>query len=146
MRIFTLGTSNRSPAEFLAVLRAYEIRIVADVRRFPTSRRFEHFRRENLARLLVENQIEYVFLGAELGGYRQDGYEAHMRSDTFQAGVSRLEWLVGAGNVTIICAEKTPERCHRRHVARYLAERGWDVQHIIDADDVRPESGQPSLF
>ncbi len=34
--IFTLGTSTRSPEEFLALLKHYRIEKVVDVRRFPT--------------------------------------------------------------------------------------------------------------
>ncbi|WP_353655800.1 DUF488 family protein [Thermomicrobium sp. CFH 73360] len=36
VQIFTIGHSNRSLEEFLALLRAYGIRCLVDVRRFPT--------------------------------------------------------------------------------------------------------------
>lgn len=68
--IYTLGTSTRSPEEFVSQLTGHRIKVVADVRRFPTSR-FEHFKRENLAGLLHRPGIDYLSLGEELGGYRQ---------------------------------------------------------------------------
>jgi len=145
-RMYSLGTSNRSATEFLMVLKSFGIEVVADIRRFPTSRRFEHFRREHLARLLAGQGIEYAFLGAELGGYRRGGYETYMTGEEFQAGIRRLEKMAAQRTVAFICAEKSPGDCHRRHVACHLAARGWDIRHIIDIDDVRPDGGQPSLF
>jgi uncharacterized protein (DUF488 family) len=50
--IHTLGTSNRSPEEFIGLLRAYGIEMVADVRSFPASR-FPQFRREVLAQTFL---------------------------------------------------------------------------------------------
>ena len=57
--VFTVGTSTRSAEEFLTLLAHYGIETAVDVRRFATSR-FEHFRTENLAPLLVEERIEYI--------------------------------------------------------------------------------------
>jgi len=37
-KIFTLGTSTREKEEFLEILRNYQIKIVVDVRRWPTSK------------------------------------------------------------------------------------------------------------
>jgi len=39
-KIYTLGTSNRSIEEFLAILKNYQIQTVIDVRRWPTSKWF----------------------------------------------------------------------------------------------------------
>src|SRR4030042_140911 len=77
--IYTLGTSNRSVVE-----------VVVDVRKSPTSR-FEHFRRERLAKLLAEAGIDYIYMGQELGGYRREGYQAFMATPEFRSGIERLE-------------------------------------------------------
>ena len=71
-RIFTLGSSTRSPQEFLDLLVHYQIEVIVDVRRFPTSR-FEHFVRENLAFLLEEKGIAYLHLGGGTGGLQKWG-------------------------------------------------------------------------
>ncbi|MDI6631705.1 MAG: DUF488 domain-containing protein, partial [Thermoanaerobacteraceae bacterium] len=68
--IYTVGTSTRSPEEFLALLRRYGIRAVVDVRRFPSSRRYPHFNRAALAAWLGEAGVTYHYLGDKLGGYR----------------------------------------------------------------------------
>ena len=46
--VYTLGTSTRSPEEFIELLREHSVVVVVDVRRFPSSQ-FEHFCREKLA-------------------------------------------------------------------------------------------------
>jgi len=130
-RIFTLGSSNRSAREFLDLLAHYQIEVIVDVRRFPTSR-FDHFIKENLALLLEEKGIAYLYLGEELGGYRSGGYEAYMKSEEFEAGLARLQGVAEKKRVAIMCSERLPWRCHRRHIARTLMERGWQVRHIID--------------
>jgi hypothetical protein len=43
-----------------------------------------------------------------------------------------------------LCAERLPERCHRRFIARSLEERGWQTVHLIDAD--RPPPGALLAF
>jgi len=59
VQIFTIGHSNRSLEEFLALRRAYEIRCLMDVRRFPHSRRNPQFDRELLAQQLPEHGRSY---------------------------------------------------------------------------------------
>jgi len=75
--IYTLGTSDRTAEEFLALLGRLGVELVVDVRRFPTSR-FVHFKREELKRLLEGGGVSYIYLGEELGGYRRKGYEAYV--------------------------------------------------------------------
>ena len=129
--IYTLGTSDRSPEQFLGLLEAFAIKVVIDVRRFPTSR-FEHFKQENLAALLGEKGIDYLYLGTELGGYRKGGYESFMASEQFRHGLERLEEAAKAERAVILCAERLPWRCHRRFISGRLLQRGWQVSHIID--------------
>lgn len=60
--IYSLGTSNRTPSEFLDLLRSHDVELVVDVRRFPSSR-FEHFKREELARLLGQRDLAMFIWG-----------------------------------------------------------------------------------
>lgn len=139
--IYTLGTSTRTGEEFIELLKSHQVAVVADVRRFPSSR-FEYFRGENLARLLTEAGISYIYLGEELGGYRRGGYQNFTGSPQFQAGLERLEELASQGRVAVICAERFPWRCHRRFIALELERRGWQVRHIIDRNkDWVPRKG-----
>jgi len=67
--LFTIGHSTLPIGEFLAHLERHGVRALADVRRFPGSRRHPHFGREALAASLAARGIGYFHLPA-LGGRR----------------------------------------------------------------------------
>lgn len=140
----TLGSSTRKPDEFLHLLKQHEIDRVVDVRRFPTSR-FEHFKRENLKRLLEESQFKYTYLGDRLGGYRSGGYQKYATTPDFKSAVDTLEELASDSKTAIMCAEKLPWRCHRRYISLELESRGWKVLHIIDEGRVWIPKGRSQI-
>jgi uncharacterized protein (DUF488 family) len=139
--IWTVGHSRHEIPALVDLLRRHGIEVVADVRSHPSSRHNPQFNRERLRSSLLAAQIEYVFLGQELGGrppepefYDAAGhvlYGAVAKSDRFASGLERL--LTGAARyrVAILCSEENPENCHRRQlVGRVLADRGITVLHI----------------
>lgn len=129
--IYTLGTSDRTPEQFLMLLGSLGIEVVVDVRRFPTSR-FNHFKRDELSRLLEGRGFGYIYLGQELGGYRNEGYEAYLETEEFRHGLERVEQLAQGRMAVILCAERLPWRCHRRFIGRELERDGFMVEHVID--------------
>ncbi|HID95656.1 MAG TPA: DUF488 domain-containing protein [Candidatus Latescibacteria bacterium] len=129
--IYTVGSSDRSPEEFIGLLKSYGIEKLIDVRRFPTSK-FEHFQKENLFDLLENEGVQYLYLGEKLGGYRRGGYEKYMDSPAFESGMAELEGSAMQARCVIMCAERLPWRCHRRFIARSLERRDWKVIHILD--------------
>ena len=131
--VCTLGTSTRSPQEFIELLSGHGVEVVVDVRKFPSSR-FEHFHREKLAILLSESGIDYVYMGEELGGYRRGGYRNFTTTSEFRNGLAKLEEIARRRRTAIICAERFPWRCHRRFIALELEKQGWQVNHIIDQE------------
>ena len=141
MRLFTVGHSNRDLDAFLGLLETHGIATLVDVRRFPRSRRWPHFDRNRIEAALA---IEYVWLGEELGGYRDDGYEQHMKSESFAAGVAALLELPCP--VACMCAEKDWQHCHRRFIASHFVDAGHEVLHIIDNAPPRPHTQQLDLF
>ncbi len=128
--VYTLGHGDRELPELLACLRSFSVSIVADVRSWPVSRRYPWFRRETLEAALVSEGITYRFLGRDLGGLRADGYEAHTRTPAFQDGLRHLADLVRQAPTAVLCAERDPAECHRRHIAAALAAEGFAVLHI----------------
>jgi len=64
--VYTLGTSYRTPDEFLALLKEVGVEVVMDVLRFPTSR-FKYFEKDELSRLLEREGFSYIYLGEEPG-------------------------------------------------------------------------------
>ncbi len=88
--VYSLDTSTRSNQEFLDLLLNNSIETVVDVRRFPTSK-FEHFKKDQLSKLLVETGIDYSYLGETLGGYRSRGYQSFTITEEFKGGLHQLE-------------------------------------------------------
>lgn len=134
-RIYTLGTSNRSLKEFLEILKIYQIQTLIDVRRWPTSRYFLHFKKENLEKILAENQIEY-FHFEKLGGYREGGYEEYTKKREFKETLNELIKIAKSRPTVIICAERLPWKCHRAFIARELEKRKIEVIQIIEKDRI----------
>ena len=130
MKLWTVGTSNRSMKEFLHVLRAYQIEVIVDVRRFPTSK-YNHFKQARLKESLEEHGIAYQHV-TELGGYRKGGYTQYMQTAEFEKGLVCVEELSASQQVALMCAELLFSQCHRRFIADALKQRGHTVLHIID--------------
>ena len=156
MKLFTIGHSTRQIEEFISLLQSYRIEILADVRAFPSSAKFPHFNRQNLEANLFHSEIEYHWLGRELGGYRKKpeglgerspnkGWDAggyriyadYMLTDGFKNGVEKLLELAELGITVYMCAEKFFWRCHRKLISDYLVSRDHKVWHIIEADHLR---------
>jgi uncharacterized protein (DUF488 family) len=146
--VWTVGHSTRSLPEFLATLAPYGIEAVADVRRFPGSRRQPQFNKPALAAALHAAGIDYRSIPA-LGGRRQpawkaprsawrhpafQGYADHLDSDEFAAGLFELLMLAWGLRTAIMCAELLWWRCHRRMIADVLMSLGARVIHILDAE------------
>jgi uncharacterized protein (DUF488 family) len=91
--IWTIGHSNRTLDAFLGMLEAFEIGVLADVRRFPGSRKHPHFNQESLAASLSDAGIAYEFF-PELGGRRKpraDSTNTAWRNESFRAYADYME-------------------------------------------------------
>jgi uncharacterized protein (DUF488 family) len=132
--IWTIGHSNRPPASFLGLLAEYRVEALADVRRFPGSRRQPAYARDALRRSLRRRGIEYRWLPA-LGGRRRPridsrntawrnasfrGYADYMESPEFSEGMDDLLAQCAEHRTAIMCAEAPWWRCHRALIADAL--------------------------
>jgi uncharacterized protein (DUF488 family) len=129
-KIFTIGHGGLSRDEFLRRLQTHGIAALADVRRFPTSKRHPHFSRAALSAALNEQGIVYHWLGEKLGGYRSEGYETYTNTEDFQQGCKELIHLAELQPLAFMCAELDYHACHRRFIAAYLQQQDFEVLHI----------------
>jgi uncharacterized protein (DUF488 family) len=153
VKIWTIGHSTHSSERFIALLEENGIKLVADVRMFPGSKRYPQFNRETLIRLLRERQIRYEHF-PELGGRRQPkaqshntawrndsfrGYADYMETEPFRRGIKRLLELANqTGPSAILCAEALLWRCHRGLIADFLKLSGYEVNHITGTGQLEP--------
>ena len=152
-QIYSIGHSTRSGTEFIDLLRAHQIAILADIRTIPGSRRNPQFNRAELSEALQRAGIDYAHL-PRLGGLRKSigpespnqawlnasfrGYADYMQTDEFEAGLGELLDLASRGPVAMMCAEAVPWRCHRSLVSDTLLARGIRVQHITGRGPASP--------
>lgn len=144
--LHTIGHSSRPLPDLVALLQAHHIELLADVRRFPGSRRQPRFARESLEPALAEVGIGYRHFeglggrrrgrleGSPNGGWRVESFNAyadHMFSEEFQHSLAELTHLATTSRTAIMCSEAVPWRCHRRLIADALIARGWTVADIF---------------
>ncbi len=151
-RIYTIGHSTRTLAELVDLLRDHGVTRLADIRRFPGSRRHPHFSRESLEQTLPRAGILYEHF-EDLGGRRTPlrsspngawesdqfrGYADHMHTLAFRAAVERL--LASDSPTAVMCAEAVPWRCHRNLLSDDLLCRGIEVLHILGPGSAQPHA------
>jgi len=155
--IYTIGHSNRSLEEFLSLLSAHSIELLADIRSVPKSRHNPQFNREAMAISLPAAGIAYQHIPG-LGGrrhprkdsinlaWRNDsfrGYADYMQTAPFDGALAELMAAASAHRTAIMCAESVPWRCHRSLVADALTARGVEVKHIMTATTANPHKLTP---
>lgn len=160
--IWTIGHSNHSLEEFLAMLKSFKIELLVDVRSYPGSNYVPHFNKENLQQSLPENDINYLHI-KKLGGRRKGkgsnstntvwrnksfrAYADYMETDEFKKGIKKLTEIAQKKRVAIMCSEAVWWRCHRSMVSDYLKANGWQVMHIMNEDksDEHPYTSPASV-
>ena len=134
------------------MLKAFAIQLVADIRTIPRSRRNPQFDQELLKSLLAEHQLGYVHLPG-LGGLRRPrkdsanlgwvnesfrGYADYMQTPEFEKAIEELAARAAETQVSIMCAEAVPWRCHRSLVGDALVVRGIHVHDIMSEKSAKP--------
>ena len=155
--VLTIGHSTRSIESFIEMLHAHGVKRVVDVRTIPRSRTNPQFNRKILTQSLAEAGIGYTHV-AELGGLRHArkdsintgwrnasfrGYADYMQTPDFEAAVESLIEIAKREQVTIMCAEAVPWRCHRSLIGDALKVRGIAVEDIMSATRTQPHALTP---
>lgn len=164
--IYTIGYGARDVDAFIAILKAYDIAYLIDVRSKPYSRFKPDFSKDVLEGHLQSQDIRYIFMGDTLGGQPGDPdcyvggkveYAIVKQKPFYREGIGRLrEAHRQQLRVVIMCSEGKPEQCHRALlIGKTLVEdEKIDVAHVDENDrlitqedvELRRNKGQPSLF
>jgi uncharacterized protein (DUF488 family) len=143
--IWTIGHSTHTLDELVAMLKSFQIELLADIRRYPGSKRYPQFNKEFLASALPEKGFEYVHF-EDLGGRRSAkansentawrlpafrGYADYMETPQFQKAIEQLAGQAAQKRTAYMCSEAVWWSCHRALVSDFLKVRGWQVMHIM---------------
>ena len=120
--LFTVGHSNHPLEYFVELLLAHRLSMIADVRSSPYSKYSPHFSKDVLEIALRNANIDYVFLGRELGAQRtehecyvggQAKYDRIASLPAFRRGLERILQEVERHRIAVMCSESDPIACHR---------------------------------
>lgn len=144
--IFSVGHSTHPIDDFLALLAEQRITALANVRSFPSSRRWPQFNQPDLKRALERAGTEYHWLKL-LGGRRHGvdpdsphtawkvpafrSYADYADGDDFNRGFEELTALAARARTVYMCSEGLWWGCHRRLISDHLLIHGWTVMHIM---------------
>lgn len=143
--LFTVGHSTRSLSDFMALIAAYGVNQIVDVRSIAKSRHNPQFNENELKKALKEKGVRYKHV-TKLGGLRRPeknsqnlgwrnlsfrGFADYMGTQEFSDGLDELMHLARMRETAIMCAEAVPWRCHRSLIADALVKNGWTVRDIM---------------
>lgn len=140
--IFTIGTQGMNDDTFLAVLKAHDVDALIDIRLHNEGKWYRFASGKHIREICRASRIGYVhdtrfaptreMLQAWREGADWACYEVAYRR---LAEDRAMVWLfdevaVGYERPCLLCAEKTPEQCHRRLLAEILARPHGAVVHL----------------
>lgn len=140
--LYTLGHSNHTINHFIALLKRHKINMVVDVRSAPYSRYCSQFNKKVIFAELKAADIQYIFLGKELGARPDDpafyeggcvDFKRIAVSKEFKDGLGLLLEGIEKHHIALMCAEKEPLECHRTIlICRKLKEHKVSIKHILE--------------
>ena len=143
--LLTVGHSNRSLSDVIALLQAHGVTQLVDVRTVPRSRHHPQFNQDTLPAALQAVGIGYRHQPGWGGlrhprpdslntGWRNTrfrGFADYMQTPAFAAALDTLLQQAESQRVAVMCAEAVPWRCHRSLIADALSVRGIPVEHLL---------------
>lgn len=142
-KLYTLGYESAAIEDFIATLKAADIKRIIDVREYPLSRR-KGFSKNILHALLQANDVDYVHLrglgdpkegreAARAGDYEKflQIFTGHMKTAPAVADLKTAIDLATSSVSCLLCYERNPDECHRTIVAKAIAaDTGQPVMPI----------------
>lgn len=143
MTLYTIGFTQKSAERFFGLLAESRVRRVIDVRLNASGQLAGFSKRDDLRFFLhallnveYEAMLELAPTAEMLAAYRKKSIDWPEYERQFTALIARrrIETLPQElfEDACLLCSEHSPDRCHRRIVAEYLAQRraGVEVRHL----------------
>jgi uncharacterized protein (DUF488 family) len=137
MKIFTVGYGGRKRDEFIDLLKKNDVKIVVDVRLKPERAFMAIYAKgkdphKGIQGLLERAGIQYIWV-VELGNIFKDDenwkqkYQPYLE-EKGEVLCSKLYEL--NTSFCLLCCEKYASGCHRKVIADYLADKGYEIEHL----------------
>jgi uncharacterized protein (DUF488 family) len=137
MKLYTVGYGGRKPDDFIALLKKHDVKIVVDVRLKPERAFMGVYAKskdphKGIQGLLEKASIQYIWI-AELGNMFRDindWHEKYRRHLDEKGDLVCLKLYELMMPFCLMCCEKNASGCHRKLIADYLVNRGYEVEHL----------------
>ena len=142
--LFTIGYEGAVIKDFIETLRAFDIKVLVDIREVPVSRK-RGFSKNALAQALEQVKIRYVHL-RDLGDPKP-GREAarrgdmsafekifreHIRTDKALKALEQARGIAYEDRACLLCFERDYSSCHRNIVAEEMLGHEINEIHHLD--------------
>jgi len=156
--IYTVGHNSLSFMQFITLIQANNISHIVDIRSIPYSKYAPWSDKSRLSELLRPFKIRYTYLGHKLGGKKinqeiQSKRQSQSSQGLYDEAIQVLLQLSVRDNLTLLCAEGDPAKCHRQHIiAQTLLETDIKVLHILKDGTIKEAwkeekaASQPNLL
>ena len=156
--IYTVGHNSLNFMQFIKLIQANNITHIVDIRSIPYSKYAPWSDKSRLSELLKPFKIKYTYLGHKLGGkaIKAGKFSTQKRLPSqivYDEAIQVLLQLSMRGNLTLLCAEGDPAKCHRQHIiAQTLLDSDTKVLHILKDGTIKeawkeePSAVQPKLL
>ena len=136
--VYSLGYEGTDIQQFIRTLLRAGVKVVADVRAVPLSRK-KGFSKRRLSECLASAGIDYLHF-VELGNPREGReaakagdatkfhrvYSKHLRTNFARAALNKLAELAASRATCLLCFEREPTECHRTLIASSLSPYAID--------------------
>ncbi len=142
MKLYTIGFTKKSAAQFFGLLRSSGASKLIDTRLnnvsqlagFTKRDDLDYFARE-LCGMTYRHELRLAPSDEFLKAYKKGNWPWPRYEDAYLDLIRgrRVEQVlerVDLDNAVLLCSEATPERCHRRLAAEYLAASWGDVEIV----------------
>lgn len=140
MKLFTIGFTRKSAEQFFTALSVAGVQRVLDIRLNNVSQLAGFAKRDDL-RFFLKALCGIDYLPLPLLAPNKELLDAYRKNGgdwpTYQSGFLKLiaereiekrvsRELINSG--CLLCSEETPDHCHRRLVAEYLADKWGEIE------------------
>ena len=131
------GSNGIIADEFIALLKKHNVEIIVDVRLKPERAFMGVYVKskdphKGIQGLLEKASIQYIWI-AELGNMFRDiddWHEKYRRHLDEKGDLVCLKLYELMMPFCLMCCEKNASGCHRKLIADYLVNRGYEVEHL----------------